>query len=127
MNDEIEVPIVEIVSGWTVDEIETQEDCDDAFCVLTKAIVGIELRISEMEECGQEGSREHRMAKAALRWKKAALQIINRKYAQIGRREKEKQENGFDRLFVQYVKAHFPDQARQATDAAVWAAKTPTN
>lgn len=123
MSDDIEVPVIEITKGWTVDDLETMEDCDDAFCVLTGIIVSIEAQIAELEYSGAEKSQPHRAAKAALRWKKAALQIAQRKQATILRRETREKETAHDRSFIEYVYAYFPDVAKKARAAANLCAK----
>ena len=48
MNQDIHVPIIEITDGWTVDEIQNEDDCDDAFAVLTAIIVNIELLLDNV-------------------------------------------------------------------------------
>lgn len=117
-SEDIAIPVIEITKGWTVDDLETMEDCDDAFCVLTGIIVSIEAQLAELEYAGVEKSQPHRSAKAALRWKKAALQIVQRKQAMIQRREARARDAVFDRSFIHYVNAYFPEVADKAKDAA---------
>ena len=85
MSDDIQVPIIYITGDWTVDQIETEDDCDDAHAVLTALIVSIEARMDDLEIQGRGVSEEYKRAKISLRWKKAAMQVVNLKRGKINR------------------------------------------
>ncbi|MEO1108300.1 MAG: hypothetical protein AAFX90_10290 [Pseudomonadota bacterium] len=85
MGDTIEIPIIEICDGWTVDDIETEDDCDDAFALLTKIVAGIETKMDILEAQDQKLTAGYIKAKAALRYKKAALAIVNTKRGRLKR------------------------------------------
>lgn len=105
---DIEVPVVEIVKGWTVDEIETLDDCDDAFAVLTGAICNIESQIEEAQETGQDRGEWFRRLKMALRWKKAAIQIVQTKKGRITRAARAEAQNVRDRRLLSILSTRYP-------------------
>lgn len=109
-DDNIEVPVIEIADGWTVDEVRTEEDCDDAFALLTEAITSIEYRMEKLREEGASvTSQAYRKAKAALRWKKAAMQAVQNKRGQIKRQAKQSQQVSRERILLDEIKATSPD------------------
>ena len=114
MTEDIRVPIIEICDGWTVDEIETLEDCNDAFAVLTALIVSIEARMDDLAIAGEELSVPYKKAKTALRWKKAALSVVNLKRGEIGRKQQDAKEAHFNTRVCQYFAAMHPDQFEAA-------------
>jgi hypothetical protein len=105
----IDIPIVEIGPGWTVDDIKTIDDCDDAFAYLTGAICSIENAISRMEDERDLGSKL-RQTKGALRWKKAALQIVATRRGKLQRELSRKEQNTRDRELLDIIKRLFPAQ-----------------
>ena len=115
--DDITVPVIEITKGWTVDDIETEDDCDDAFAVLTGLVAAIELRIDEMAAIGETGAVAYRRAKAALRWKKAALQIVQTKRGKINRIKRAEVEASRDRRLLETIRAMSPDAFYRAVEA----------
>jgi len=46
--DEIEIPLIEIGPGWTVDEIQALDDCDDA----QACVPDMEAALSDTENRG---------------------------------------------------------------------------
>lgn len=118
MNEEIQVPIIEITDGWTVDEIETEDDCDDAFAVLTALVVSIEDRMDRLEEAGNGLTPEYRHAKRALRWKKAALSVVNTKRGRIRREIAADGKAVFVQAMLNYVAAAHPKVMEEAKSHA---------
>lgn len=114
--DEIHVPIISITGDWTVDEIETEDDCDDAFAILTALIVSIEARMDDLAMSGQELSVDHKRAKSALRWKKAALSVVNTKRGKIRRQEKEAHDESQSQKIMNYFRAMHPQEMQAALD-----------
>ena len=114
--DEIQVPIIAITGDWTVDEIETEDDCDDAFAILTALIVSIEARMDDLAMSGQELSVEHKRAKSALRWKKAALSVVNIKRGKILRRKKAEHDETQSQKLMNYFRAMHPQEMQSALD-----------
>ena len=105
MNEDIYVPIIEITGGWTVDEIENEDDCDDAFAVLTAIIVSIEAKLETLEMEGLEKSESYIKTKSALRWKKAALSVVNNKRGRFKRQINEAFQKSNDECVMRYFKA----------------------
>lgn len=114
--DEIHVPIIAITGDWTVDDIETEDDCDDAFAILTALIVSIEARMDDLAMSGQELSVDHKRAKSALRWKKAALSVVNTKRGKIRRQEKEAHDESQSQKIMNYFRAMHPQEMQAAMD-----------
>lgn len=85
---DVDVPLIEISDGWTVEDLRTQDDCDDAFAVLTGVICSIEAQIEKAQEDGRDSGEWYRRLKGALRWKKAALSVVQTKRGQISRRDR---------------------------------------
>jgi len=112
--DNIEVPIIFITDGWSVDEIETEDDCDDAHAVLTGIIARIESHMDDIEMQGNGMTVEFKKARAALRWKKAALNVVNTKRGRIRRNENERQIQDFNRRIINYFKAMHPSEMAAA-------------
>jgi len=83
--DDIIIPTIMITRGWPVDDVETEDDCDDAFAYLTGAVVAIEALMDELSMRDEEKTHGYIRLKAALRWKKAALNIVNSKRSKINR------------------------------------------
>lgn len=112
--DEIEVPVISITDGWDVDDIQTEDDCDDAFAVLTAMVVSIEARMDDLAMLGNELSVDYKRAKSALRWKKAALSVVNTKRGQIRRREKDAADASQTQKVIDYFRAVHPEELKAA-------------
>ena len=121
------IPIIEIRDGWTVDDVKTIADCDDAFAYLTGALCAIEARMSEMTEMGENKGEAFRRLCAAARWKRAALNVVNTKRGQIQRTERAAEQKSKDRALLDEIKRMYPNsffeavaslEARQAEDTA---------
>jgi hypothetical protein len=107
-NEGIEIPIIEISPGWTVDEVKTLDDCDDAFAYLTGAICAIENKIDSADETGATTGVAYRKLKRALRWKKAALQVVATKRGRITREAKQIEQASHDKRLVNIIRDRFP-------------------
>jgi hypothetical protein len=112
--DEIEVPVIEICDGWTVDDIETENDCDDAFAVLTALVVSIEARMDDLAIAGKELSVDYKRAKSALRWKKAALSVVGIKRGKIKRQVSAMEEKDRNDRIIRYIAAMHNDVFQEA-------------
>ena len=119
-DDFISIPTIIITDDWTVDDIETEDDCDDAFAVLTAICVSIEAKMDDLAMQGKELSVEHKKAKAALRWKKAALQVVQSKRGKINRKFKQVEQATLDRRIIAYFRAMHPNEFHRGLDH-VWA------
>lgn len=117
MSKNITIPVIEIDKGWTVDEVLTIEDCTDAHALLISIIARIELQIDEMKEYGETGSHQYRKAKAALKFKKAALNIVNSRRGEINRADREAALARFEEFFEKYVHTNHPEILKDARAA----------
>lgn len=113
--DDIEIPVIEITDGWPVTDIKTLEDCDDAFAYLTAALAGIEYQIETdgfkpIDE--QRGGEWVARAKSALRFKRAALSIVNTRRGSINRAIDAERQDNRDRQLLAFI--------RDATQPEEW-------
>lgn len=112
-----------IDDDWTVADIRTFDDCDAAHIALTAAIVSIETQLDEAAEDAREGVYADagwlRSAKAALRYKKAALQAVQYVRGRITRDSKQAAKPEADRILINIVK----ETERAAFDRALMVAR----
>lgn len=121
-----EVPIIYITEDWSIDDIETEDDCDDAFAVLTAMIARIEAQMDDLEIQGLALSEQYKRAKMAFRWKKAAMSMVQTKRGRINRKRNEAQQANRENRIIKYFAAMHPEHFRAAiahieagTDAAM--------
>lgn len=105
---DIEIPIIQIADGWTVDDIQSLDDCDDAFAYLTGAICAIEDKIDAATEEGNDTGKPFRALKRALRWKKAAMQVVQTKRGKITRVEKKSEHLKQEQSIQNLMRRMFP-------------------
>ena len=104
--DDIEIPVIEIENGWPVDDVETIEDCDDAFAYLMTAVASIEFQI-DMEALKPQSERNDPWlvkAKCAMKYKKAALQIVNLKRGRINDAERRAETARRERILLDHIR-----------------------
>ena len=107
---DIEIPDIEIMPGWLARDVATVEDCDDAFALLTAACAAIEMQIDV------EGFKPLQMqrgdwvarAKAALRFKKGALSIVQTRRSAINEKSRQERAETEDRRLLAFVKGALP-------------------
>ncbi len=110
LDDEIEIPDIEIEPGWLARDVATIEDCDDAFAILTAACAGIEMQIDLeafkplAEQRGEWAAR----AKAALRFKRAALNIVQFRRTAINDQIKANRSRDYNSQLLAFVKEATP-------------------
>lgn len=108
--------VIYIEDDWSVDEIETVDDCDEAFEVLVYAIASIEYQL-DMESIEPSARSDEptweRRARAALRLKKAAFSIIQYKRGAIERRRKEADRKQVLEFFALIVKRDEPKRFKE--------------
>lgn len=72
---------------WLISDLKTLDDCDDAQAFLTSAVASIEYQI-EMDSIKPDGQQNREWAakaKMALRYKKAAMQLLTYKRGKLGK------------------------------------------
>lgn len=110
--DDIEIPVIEVTEGWAAESVSTRKDCDDAFAYLMSACAGIEYQIDV--ELSKPKSHTNNMwlakARCALKYKKAALQIVNQRRAVIGAAEERAWKDSRDRNLLGYIRNVVPDK-----------------
>jgi len=110
--DDIEIPEIEIDVGWLARDVATLEDCDDAFAVLTGAAAAIEaqLEAEAAKPVTEERAAWTGRAKAALRYKRAALQIVSTRRSaiakEVGRQHREAEQESL----LAFIRAAVPAQ-----------------
>lgn len=107
---DIEIPIIEITKDWTVDDIQTLDDCDDAHAYLTGAVCSIEDKIDAAIELGTDLGVGFRKLKRALRWKKAALNVVQTKRGKITRALKKAENLKHDERLINRMRDMFPKE-----------------
>lgn len=118
---ETSVPVLEISRDWTVDDLKTTADCDDAFDVLTEAIASIEGQISAANiRAAADGVYADRgwllRAKFALRHKKAAIQRVQQIRARIAKAERMTANVNQERVLLDIIKATEPEAFKRALE-----------
>lgn len=108
--DDIIIPTIMIDDGWSVDDLKTIDDCDDAFAFLTTAVAEIEFSI---EMNGLKPTEEQRPEWAArdmraLKYKKAGLQIVGMRRGRIERQMRKAAQHEHDRLLLAHIKSVAP-------------------
>jgi hypothetical protein len=107
--------------GWTVEDLQTCEECDEARLVLTETIARIEEQLLEAKQkLGATGeyanSDWYRRAKTALRYKKAALQAVQNRRAQIRQTQKGMAQQTRDRMLLDLIREKYPEQFKAACE-----------
>jgi hypothetical protein len=107
--------------GWAVEDLQTCEECDEARLVLTETIARIEEQLLEAKQklgaTGEYANGEwYRRAKTALRYKKAALQAVQNRQAQIRRAQKQDAQQTRDRMLLDLIREKYPEQFKAACE-----------
>lgn len=109
---DIEIPDIEIDKGWPVSDVQTINDCDDAFALLMSAVAKIEfdIEVETLKPKNQQDGLWLAKARCALKYKKAALQIVNFARGRIADEEKRKKQNTRDRILLEYIRKVTPNE-----------------
>lgn len=101
---------IEILNGWSLDQVTTLAQCDEAEVALTGAIANIEGQIANPITQDPEWMRR---ATFSLKMKRVALQAVNRKRGEIRR------ETGvrFERQFLNQCRERHPAVYRELVEA----------
>lgn len=107
---DLEIPDIEIEPGWMARDVDTIEDCDDAFAILTGACAGIEMQIDleGFKPLSQQRGDWVARAKAALRFKKAALAIVGHRRSAINERNRRERQETEDKRLLLFIKEAIP-------------------
>jgi len=115
MTSPITVPVIDITDGWTIDEVKTIADCDEAEACLTFAIGDIQRQLFQDRVAGyKRGPKWRGLAKIALGEKQRAFQAVARKRGQINRAARAEAGEANDRLLINIFRSDFPDQFQAA-------------
>lgn len=106
--DDIVIPDIEIDAGWPVSDVKTIEDCDDAFAFLMSACAAIEydIDVEASKPASQQNPEWAARAKCALKYKKAALSIVNTKRGRINDEKRRQTNVSRDRILLEYIRSH---------------------
>lgn len=110
--DNIEIPTIEITEGWAANSVASKKDCDDAFAYLMSACAGIEFQI-DMELSKAKGAWDSvwlAKARCALKYKKAALSIVQTKRGYINESEKREWQDSRDRNLLEHIRKNVTDE-----------------
>ena len=75
----IPVIYIDVADDWSVDDVQTMEDCNEAMAYLTEAIAAIEAKIERLKASRHPDPDEFIPARCALRWKKEAKRLVHEK------------------------------------------------
>ena len=106
------IPIIDISDGWSIDDIETEEDCDEAYAYLMAAVAEIEYQL-DMEQTKPIAEQRwpwKNGAKRALKYKRAALQLVGFKRGQINEARKWELQNSKDRKLLEFIRSVTDDK-----------------
>jgi hypothetical protein len=106
--DDIEIPDIEIAAGWPAASVQSQKDCDDAFAYLMSAVAQIEFQIDVETSKPKEFQDFPWMAKArcALKYKKAALSIVQTRRGYLSAAEARAWQDSRDRKILEFIRAN---------------------
>jgi len=114
---EITVPIIDITDGWSIDQVKSIADCDEAEAYLTGAVAQIEAQLLENRLAGHPRGVDWAIrAKTALRYRKQALQMVARRRGEIGKASRASIAEDRNRLLINILRADFPEQFRAAVE-----------
>lgn len=109
--DDIEIPVIEITEGWDAEKVTTRQECNDAFSYLMSACAQIEFQIDV--ELTKPKSHQDDLwiarAKCALKYKKAALQIVQQRRSTISTAEERAWKERRDGRLLEYIRGIVPD------------------
>ena len=108
--EDIFIPVIEITEGWAAADCATTADCDDAFAYLMAAVAGIELQIDleALKPVADQRGEWLAKAKCALKYKKAALQIVTHRRSAINAKERAARQATDDATLLHHVRAALP-------------------
>lgn len=116
---DIEVPVIEISDGWAAKDCQTIEECEDAFAVLTATIASIEYQIDIHEADQREDWHWLAKAKCALKYRKAALQIVQKRSGHITKQARKQDQKAIDRLMLDMARLEYPEDFSRWLTAAI--------
>lgn len=109
---DIEIPVIEITEGWAAEDCKTIDQCNDAFAYLMAAVASIEFQI-DMENLKPKGEQNREWiarATCALKYKRAALQIVGQRRGVIDREMRRSKQDTRDRQLLEYIRRVVPDK-----------------
>lgn len=109
---ETEIPVIEIDKGWPAEDVQTVEDCDDAFAFLMAAVAKIEMDI-DLHDLNPSRAERGWKARAsyALKMKRAALQIVQNRRGRILAELKSAKQASIDRRMLNFIRENMPEDA----------------
>lgn len=110
--EDIEIPTIEITEGWAAASVNSQKDCDDAFAYLMSACAQIEFQIDTELTKPKNFQDLNWIARAncALKYKKAALQIVNQRRSSINAAAKQVAHDTRNQRLLEHIRASVPDE-----------------
>lgn len=74
-----------IEDGYSLGDVKTIEDCDEARVILTDIVANMECQLDQYPEGPESDPSWRARAKKALRWKKLAMQFVMERRAELMR------------------------------------------
>jgi len=108
----IDIPIIEIVPGWSPMEITDLDELDDAQIKVNALIAEIEYQI-DMHDTRPPPDRDLEWlarAKKALKFKKIAAQCVNNQRAKMKRLKKIQEQKDRDQVLLKVIRNNSTDE-----------------
>lgn len=108
-----------ITQGWTVDSLSTVSECEDAYTVLSTAVIQME---EQMLRAKQDAFINRVYAdpdwyarcRTAIKRQKQAMQMVSTRKGVLAKIQKQQTNQTSDRRLLELIKLMFPDQFNQA-------------
>jgi hypothetical protein len=110
--DELDIPVIEIRDGWAAEEVSSEQECLNAYAYLMSAVAEIEYQI-DCYDLGQPFFTDPlwiARARRALKYKRAALQIVNTRKGQMARAHREKREREGNAMLLNHIRDKVSDE-----------------
>lgn len=110
--EDVVIPDIEIDDGWSVHDVKTFEDCEDANAYLVSAVAAIEyaIDIEDAKPQHQQDLEWRAKARCALRYKKAALSIVSSKRSKLRADAERDFLNRRDAILLEYIRTRVTDE-----------------
>jgi hypothetical protein len=109
---DVEIPVIEISEGWSAASVQTMDECNNAFSYLMSAVAQIEFQIDTELTKPKNFQDVYWLARAkcALKYKKAALQIVQQRRGVIAEADKRMWQERRDACLLEHIRSVTPDR-----------------
>lgn len=109
--ENVQVPVLMIDEDWTVDDVETLNDANDAIAILQDSIASIKFQLEVPPREGQTRDETWRArASLALRLKEAALEAVKHIRQELYDRERDRRLLDADHALMRVIRSEIDAQ-----------------